>query len=1135
MALVSPGLEITVSDEAQYLPTALATVPFVLIATAENKTVNGVVAPGTTKANAGKVYGISSQRELVATFGYPKFRQSSAGTPLHGNELNEYGLMAAYSALGLGNRVWVIRADVDLDDLVGSSVRPTGTVPDGTVWLDTSVTDFGLFVYTRSSNSFTKVAPILITSVSELQSGSLVPRNSIGQIGSYAVVVANVNNYVYFKTKDNEWVPVGSSAWADEIPLVSSNTSVVSLPAGSVFGINGTNITVTTAINSMSTLAALINSANVLTGSREAQVSSTGRLELYSDDPITIEDGILAIDNASTVVSGRSYTIVSVGNTNWNTLAGTTGITYAAGDEFTAAVNGTAGTTGTVSAVAETNLESIGILNNVAGGEYERADVAFGSYAQVPQWSDYDMQSRPSGSIWVKTSVQGGGVNFTVKRYNGSLGSWASLAMPVYKDGYAALYGLDPLAGGTGINAGSTFVKYNESGNLGFSIFSMATKGQTKVTGTTTPGATAFTVGDEFSIMVSVPGSATPTAPVTCELLGTDARAFVTAILAADIPNLTAQVEQSGHISISHRTGGMVSLTNGTNPSNRNPISIAGFTGDTPGVQTGVSDASTITLTNWKQETAYTFSNLEPNTAPANGTPWYYNDPTAVDIMVCDTDGWKGYKNVTRDPRGFNLTQTNPGGVIISPLEPTRQSGVNGGALVPGDLWLDSSDLENYPVLYRYTNQGTWSKIDNTDRISQNGIVFADARWGGSGTVDPITDEFPSTVSLLTSNYVDLDAPDYRLYPRGTLLFNTRRSGYTVKKFVHNYFNTQSFNVSLGQLPTQTSAWVTDLGLKADGSPNMGHLAQRDFVVQALKAAVDGNIDIREEGYNFNLLTCPGYPELIVNLVSLNNDRANTGFIIGDLPMSLPATIADINSYENSFSSVSDPYVGLFYPSALSTDLSGNEIAVPASHMMLRTFIRSDNVSYQWFAPAGTRRGLIDNATALGYINNMTGNFIRSGISQGIRDTLYERRMNPVTLLPGAGIVAYGQKTRATAVGGGGTSMDRINVARLVNYLRVILKGVANQFLFEPNDKITRDQVKQMVESMLNDRIAKRGIYDYLVVCDETNNTSDRIARNELYVDIAIEPMKAVEFIYIPIRLKNPGTITGGASAVAAV
>ena len=82
--------------------------------------------------------------------------------------------------------------------------------------------------------------------------------------------------------------------------------------------------------------------------------------------------------------------------------------------------------------------------------------------------------------------------------------------------------------------------------------------------------------------------------------------------------------------------------------------------------------------------------------------------------------------------------------------------------------------------------------------------------------------------------------------------------------------------------------------------------------------------------------------------------------------------------------------------------------------------------------------------------------------------------------------------------------------------------------MFEPNDKGTRDQIKQAIEGAMNDLIAKRGIYDYLVVCDTSNNTSDRIARNELYVDIAIEPMKSVEFIYIPIRLKNPGAIEGG-------
>ena len=192
--------------------------------------------------------------------------------------------------------------------------------------------------------------------------------------------------------------------------------------------------------------------------------------------------------------------------------------------------------------------------------------------------------------------------------------------------------------------------------------------------------------------------------------------------------------------------------------------------------------------------------------------------------------------------------------------------------------------------------------------------------------------------------------------------------------------------------------------------------------------------------------------------------------------------------------------------------------------MALRTFIYSDNIAYQWFAPAGTRRGLVDNATAVGYVDYTTGNFIRTGITQGQRDTLYQLRINPISLLPGAGLVVYGNKTRSSIA----QSTDRVNVSRLVNYIRTILTSISNSYLFEPNDKSTRDQIKTAIEGAMNDLISKRGIYDYLVVCDTSNNTSDRIARNELYVDIAIEPMKSVEFIYIPIRLKNPGAIEGG-------
>jgi hypothetical protein len=83
-------------------------------------------------------------------------------------------------------------------------------------------------------------------------------------------------------------------------------------------------------------------------------------------------------------------------------------------------------------------------------------------------------------------------------------------------------------------------------------------------------------------------------------------------------------------------------------------------------------------------------------------------------------------------------------------------------------------------------------------------------------------------------------------------------------------------------------------------------------------------------------------------------------------------------------------------------------------------------------------------------------------------------------------------------------------------------------FLFEPNDRITRNEIKQATESFLLELVGQRALYDFLVVCDDTNNTPTRIDRSELWLDIAIEPVKAVEFIYIPLRLKNTGDIAAG-------
>jgi phage tail sheath protein FI len=191
--------------------------------------------------------------------------------------------------------------------------------------------------------------------------------------------------------------------------------------------------------------------------------------------------------------------------------------------------------------------------------------------------------------------------------------------------------------------------------------------------------------------------------------------------------------------------------------------------------------------------------------------------------------------------------------------------------------------------------------------------------------------------------------------------------------------------------------------------------------------------------------------------------------------------------------------------------------------MMLRTIINSDAKSYPWFAPAGTRRGGVDNATAVGYIN-AEGEFKSTALPQNLRDVLDDVKINPIATLTGVGVLAYGQRTRARNA----SALDRINVARLVCYLRKQLDVLARPFLFEPNDAQTRREIKAAAESLMLELVGQRALYDYVIVCDETNNTPSRIDRNELYVDIAIEPVKAIEYIYIPLRLKNTGDIAAG-------
>ena len=160
--LNSPGVAGTVIDESFYTPAATGTTPMIFVVTAQDKTnPSGTTAAGTTKANAGKVWLISSQRDLTDTFGTPLFYTDSSGNPLHGNELNEYGLQAAYSSLGVSSRSYVVRADVNLTELAPSSSVPVGDPISGTYWVDTASSLFGIKEWNASTQKFTVKTPIV--------------------------------------------------------------------------------------------------------------------------------------------------------------------------------------------------------------------------------------------------------------------------------------------------------------------------------------------------------------------------------------------------------------------------------------------------------------------------------------------------------------------------------------------------------------------------------------------------------------------------------------------------------------------------------------------------------------------------------------------------------------------------------------------------------------------------------------------------------------------------------------------------------------------------------------------------------------------------------------------------------------
>lgn len=715
--------------------------------------------------------------------------------------------------------------------------------------------------------------------------------------------------------------------------------------------------------------------------------------------------------------------------------------------------------------------------------------MSYGTHTQIPS-------GKIAGSMWLKTTEPNYGSKYLMKKYIASSDSWEIATVPVYGSFVTAEYTYGP-----SLKANSMIVKYDDN-TASMKIYQYGTLGL-KVTGT--EANPTVTKGSSFTIKTLVDNDI-KTYNVTS--FSTLAKDVVTAINNRKIPTIVADLDSDGHLRIVSNTGNTIEFTN--------------VSGDLLG-ELGIAEGE---ASKWT-EVEYIASAVEPTSQADEGTLWF-NDELNVDIMVNDGDEWKGYKNVYKDCEIFTTSE-----------EPTEQS--DGSILCENDLWLNTASAD-YPELYRYYDN-SWELIDNTDQTTPLGIVFADARENAGPSYEGSTHTAFSTKAedLLVSDYVDPNCVNPQTYPAGILLFNTMFSTNNVKEFKDVYANAvkeigetyQVGNSAVFKTPgstgnLKTTRWTTISGNAVNGSGLFGRKAQRAMIVRALAEAINSNEDIRSNQYDFFYVSVPGYPELDDELVGLNTEKKEMFYIVSDTPARLlprPNEITAWATNKNNAAShgedgriIQSAYMTRQYPSmGLTSNVDGSEIAVPTSIAKMRNLL---TLPRGMFA-AGTQYGQVKNLASVGYINDEE-EYTPVTVREGLGEVIVANKMNPIMPQRNTGLLFWGENTENQIT----SSLSDEHAILTLLRLKRELDAACLPFFFRANTEALRKDFDATLRSILNDYVSREELYDYVLVTDRSVNTNERIERKELWAEIAIEIVKGVEQIYIPIRIVKTGSLS---------
>jgi hypothetical protein len=317
-----------------------------------------------------------------------------------------------------------------------------------------------------------------------------------------------------------------------------------------------------------------------------------------------------------------------------------------------------------------------------------------------------------------------------------------------------------------------------------------------------------------------------------------------------------------------------------------------------------------------------------------------------------------------------------------------------------------------------------------------------------------------------------------------------------------------------GSIPTAASGTFT--GATGDlfygGAAKFYNFISGSTNLQGIDATdYDDMIDLlsNQDDYRFNVITIPGLTiaDNATQAAALTNIVQNRGDAIA--VVDTRAYGAQVAQAVTSAAAINSSYAATYWPWLQTIDPgTGQLVWVPASTMIPAVYAFNDSVSEPWFAPAGINRGGLDTVVRA-----------ERKLSQTNRNDLYSGNVNPIATFPGTGVVVYGQKTLQKK----SSSLDRVNVRRLLIALKSYISQVANNLVFEQNTIATRNQFLSQVNPYLESVQQRQGLFAFRVIMDDSNNTPDVIDRNQLIGQIYLQPTKTAEFIYLDFNILPTG------------